>query len=371
MKRIVALGGGTGPLSLLNIHDYGYGLFIITSIIDDGGSTGELVKRHPGILPPGDMRQVISNSSAFNLREILERRPLSSSEIDPSWSVLDVLSYYLDEKERALFHEIFDVSGHSEILKRPLGLDNLKGHPLGNLLLVSFMLGYGNSEGIERLCKLVRSVEVIPASESPSTLYFIPEGNSRPKTGEKELDNHHSTAEPIERLWLNPDPEPYGKAIDAIKGADVVVISPTSLYANIISLLLIRGFREALKDKFIIWVGNIMTEWNQTAYSSHSLTGIGHMETLRKYLGRYPDHVIAPKLKGQTLGEVFGAYESEGASPVLYRERDFTEKGIGYTEANMVDVVKILDRGIEKTVLRHDRNILATVLDQVIKAYFH
>jgi len=112
-----------------------------------------------------------------------------------------------------------------------------------------------------------------------------------------------------------------------------------------------------------------MTEWNQTAFKDHSLTGIGHLEIIKKYLGIYPNYVIVPKLKGQTLGEVFGAYEKEGASPVLYRRRDFDDLGVGYTEVNMVKFVEIEDKGLIKRVLRHNPETLVKVLDQIIKNY--
>ena len=369
--RIVGIGGGTGSLSILNLVDFGYDLTLISSVVDDGGSTGIIIESNPEILPPGDIRRMISNSARNQLfRDRLEQRIGTDNPIDPSSILRELVSYYGDEEFTHEVIEIFDEYGNEDALDTPLNIDNLRGHNLGNLMLAALMLAYGNCEGIERLSRMVdTSAEILPASENPSTFYFMTRSMTRPCNGENLLDDYDRHAEPIVNCWLDPEVQPYQLTKDRIEEADVVILTPTSLYANLVSFLLIPGYKEALKDKVIIWIGNIMTEWNQTAYSDYSLSGIGHLEILERYLGRYPDHAIVPKLKGQTIGQVFGAYEEEGASPVPYRARGFEERRIGYTEINMVEAVEITHKGVRKTVLRHNRNVLAEALDKVIKEY--
>jgi len=370
-KKIVGIGGGTGSLTILDLPELGYDLTLVGSVADGGGSTGKLIKANPHILPPGDFRCIISNSAKNeHFRKGLEKRmghhPVGSE------TLLDLIGFYGEELKEPVISG-FEQYGCDNALYIPcseIGIDNLNGHPLGNLLLTSLMIKCGNAEGIRKMCELAETfVEVLPASENRSTFCFMTASMTRPCKGEQELDDFERTAEPITNCWLEPEIKPYGLAIDKIKESDYVILTPTSLYANLVSFLLIPGFKEVLKGKRIIWIGNIMTEWNQTAYSSHSLSGIGHLEILREYSGRYPGHVIVPKLGGQTLGQVFGAYREEGASAVLYRPRDFEERGIGYTGVNMIKTENIIDKGKGKAVLRHDRGILAKKLDEVIKGY--
>lgn len=368
-RRVVAIGGGTGPLSTLNITDFGYDLTLISSVVDDGKSTGRLLALNPEILPPGDMRRMISSSSKDPLfRDSLEERATIDAT-GGSLTLTDLLPYYGNKEFVQKMIEVFDKTGNKNVLDKPISIDGLKGHTLGNLILAALMLEYGNTDGVKKFCEMAdTSVEVIPASENPSKFCFKTKNMDRPFKGEYELDNINRHAEPIDICWLEPEIKPYQLAFERIKEAAAVILTPTSLYANLISLLLIPGYKEALKDKVIIWVGNIMTEWNQTAYSDNSLNGIGHLEVLKRYLGRYPDHAIAPRLKGEALAEVFGAYGKEGASPVLYRARDFEERGIGYTE-NIVDTETIVEDDVVKRVLRQNRASLAKTINELIKQY--
>ncbi|MEM5792786.1 MAG: 2-phospho-L-lactate transferase CofD family protein [Candidatus Aenigmatarchaeota archaeon] len=359
--KVVGLGGGSGTTSIVGLRNLGYDLTLIVSVVDDGGSSGVLRRANPDIIPPGDIRKPALYSST--LRETLETR-LGDIRINRTDDLGKILDYYPHSMEISSKIKPYD------ILDIPLGIDTLRGHNLGNLILTAMMLKFGNIEGIRNFLELVDcEIGILPASEKPSTFCFMSQNSQKPEIGENLLDDFQRRSEPIVNCWLFPEVDPYQRCIERIGEADFVVISPTSIYANIVSILLIPGYQEALREKRIIWAGNIMTEWNQTAFTEYSLTGRGHLEVLRRYLGRYPDYAVVPKLKGQTLGEVFGAYEGEGASPVLYRRRDFEEVGVGYKEVNMVRVVEIEHRGQRLRVLRHDPESLAKSLDEIIKSY--
>src|SRR5579872_4086492 len=59
-KKIVCLGGGIGTSNLLRgFKKYPFHLGIVTSMADDGGSSGRLRKAY-GIMPPGDIISCIA-----------------------------------------------------------------------------------------------------------------------------------------------------------------------------------------------------------------------------------------------------------------------------------------------------------------------
>lgn len=371
-KKVVIFGGGTGPICTLKLPEYNYDVTVIVSVVDDGGSTGDLLRDNPSILPPGDPRRVISNSSQNPIfQETMEKRINYDCPVENS-SLENILRYYVDEAYALNIIRQFKDHELHEAIERDLGIENLKGHSFGNILLMALMLEYGNTEGLEKMCDLAEtSVNVIPASEDHATFRFMSGDMEKPSDGEHLLDDFSRRAKPIDNCWLEPSLEPYREALGAIDDAEVVVISPTSIYANIVSILLIPGFSKALKKKKIVWVGNIMTEWNQTAYSGLSLNGIGHLEeVLERYLGRYPDMVLAPKFKDQSLSAVLGNYDAEGASSVLYRRKDFEKHGIKYMDvSDMINEVEIEYRGRVIKVLRHNPDKVADYLDSIIRMY--
>lgn len=68
MKRIVAIGGGTGLANLLSgLKNYSDHISAVVTMTDDGRSTGRL-RRDFGIIPPGDVRKclaALSNDEAL------------------------------------------------------------------------------------------------------------------------------------------------------------------------------------------------------------------------------------------------------------------------------------------------------------------
>src|SRR6266404_1527621 len=59
-KKVVCLGGGIGTSTLLRgLKNYPLHLSVVTSMADDGGSSGRLRKAY-GIMPPGDIISCIA-----------------------------------------------------------------------------------------------------------------------------------------------------------------------------------------------------------------------------------------------------------------------------------------------------------------------
>src|SRR5690348_3869390 len=71
-KHIVCLGGGVGTSNLLRgLKHYKLDLTIITSMADDGGSSGRLRKAY-GIMPPGDIISCIASLIPDEQKELAE-----------------------------------------------------------------------------------------------------------------------------------------------------------------------------------------------------------------------------------------------------------------------------------------------------------
>src|ERR1700722_9110486 len=73
MKRIVCLGGGSGGTSTLlrGLKAYDFHLTSITSMADDGGSSGRLRKAY-GIMPPGNLVSCIASLMPEDKKELSE-----------------------------------------------------------------------------------------------------------------------------------------------------------------------------------------------------------------------------------------------------------------------------------------------------------
>src|SRR3989344_1095496 len=71
-KKIVCLGGGIGTSMLLRgLKKYSLDLSIVTSMADDGGSSGRLRKAY-NIMPPGDIVSCIAALISDDKRELAE-----------------------------------------------------------------------------------------------------------------------------------------------------------------------------------------------------------------------------------------------------------------------------------------------------------
>src|SRR5699024_4675646 len=72
----------------------------------------------------------------------------------------------------------------------------------------------------------------------------------------------------IEQVFLQPEPvKPLPNAVQAIKQADLIVISPGSLYTSIIPNLIIPGIDTAIHeaDGHVVYVCNVMTQQGETS----------------------------------------------------------------------------------------------------------
>lgn len=315
MKKITAMGGGTGSfvvLSGLKTHDVDLG--VIVNMMDSGGSTGRL-RVQLGVLPPGDIRQCF----------------VALSEAPDLW--------------RRLFLYRFE-SG------------DLEGHNFGNIFISALEKVSKNYDEVLETAGFVLKTKgkVLPVTHEKTHLCVEYE-NGKIVKGEGFIDENLLEKSRIKTAFLEPAVAAYPASIERILESDVIVIGPGDLYTTIIPLFLVDGMKEALqKTKAkIVYVVNLMTKSGQTV----SYTAKDHLKDIETYLGRSVDSIIIHK--GTIDEQIVEWYESHheqrviddlGSDPRVLRV-DIADNTM--VEHNKADKIAAYARSI----LRHDGNRVA------------
>ena len=271
--RIVAIGGGNGLSTLLRgLKEYTNNITAIVTVADDGGSSGEL-RRNMGILPPGDIRNCLA--------------ALSNDE--------------------ALLTQVFQYRFASGA--------GLNGHSLGNLLITALTEITGSFE--EAVAESGR-VLAIQGRVLPSTLHdvaLVADVQLEDVVQEVRVKGESlipQVAGQINRVWLEPDHAPaFPPTIQAILGADLIVIGPGSLYTSILPNLLVEDLAAALKasraNKF--YICNVATQPGET---DHFSTG-DHIQVIEKHFrGKLFDLLICNSRFDGILPQESGWVTTEG-----------------------------------------------------------
>lgn len=306
--NVVVLGGGTGmPVLLRGLKEYPINLATIVTVADDGGSTGRL-RETIEIPAPGDIRNTIA--ALANVDAELE----------------ELFQYRFMENE------------------------NLAGHSLGNIVLAAMSTVTGDFyKGIQKISKLFSvKGEIYPIVNEPAILHAVMEdgtvvtGESKIQLGDKK----------ISRVYLTPeDLKPISEVITAILQADMIVISPGSLYTSILPNLVISEVAQALKTTTaeIIYVCNIMTQNGET----NNYTVQDHVKAIHQHIGS--DVVDTVIVHNQPIKqEIIDAYSLENAIPVKYNLEALRNFGLDIIEANIVEY--------DGNSLRHNTALLGEIL---------
>ncbi|MBI4335252.1 MAG: uridine diphosphate-N-acetylglucosamine-binding protein YvcK, partial [Candidatus Omnitrophica bacterium] len=318
LPSIVCVGGGTGQAQLLRgLRAYPCELTAIVTVTDTGRSSG-MLRKEMHVLPPGDIRNCLI--------------ALSDSE-----KLLQDLFQYRFEK------------------------GSLEGHSFGNLFIAALSKVAGSfEESIKETSKILAiKGKVLPSTlDNADICAILSDGSVR--EGEVAVRGLNKSA--IKTVFLKPAEARASKeALEAIYNADLIVLGPGSLYTSVITNLLIKGLRAAVKKSGAkkVYICNIMTQPGQSdGYSTED-----HINAIIKYLGQKTlDYVIineeAPPKKA--LEE----YKKDNA---------FLLKPLFPKAANRYSFNIISDNLIEKDVkkqrlwhkqhlLRHDSDKIAKIL---------
>jgi len=200
-QRPLVIGGGHGlPILIKSLRRLGLSINAISTVADDGGSSGVL-REELKIPPPGDCR----NS----------------------------LVALAQEKKLAQMFQYRFISGNG-----------FKGHALGNLVLAAL------TEKTGRFCLALKEAaellqadgSVFPASDLPLTL--VAEVEKGVVVGQCNVANR---LWPLKKIKVLPESAPAcEEAVKAIEQAKVIIFGPGSLYTSIIANLLVKDIKQAV-----------------------------------------------------------------------------------------------------------------------------
>lgn len=316
------LGGGTGSFVVLNaLKTLTPKITAIVNMCDDGGSTG-LLRDELGVLPPGDVRQCLV---------ALSERP----------------------ELRGLFNYRFD-SG------------SLSGHSLGNIILSGLELQHGSFEKAVEVASNILRIrgKVVPVALGNHRL-VMQDGNQT-IAGQHAIDMH-VVASPGAHVRLDPASTVNPAALAAIELADLIVVSPGSLYTSLLPLFSVDGVVMALRRTKapVVMVANLVNKPNQTP-GWHIAD---YVKKIEEYVGKGSINTVL--YNTQTIpADLIRRYAEEGEIPVDSTAARFAEISARVVGAKLVsDVVEkqdAADTAIRRTLIRHDPERLA---EQILKIH--
>ncbi len=291
VKKIVALGGGTGLSFLLSgLKLLPVDISAVVSVCDDGRSTGRL-REEFNIFAVGDLRKVI----------------VALAETEP------------------LFEELLNYRFETT--------SDLNGHTVGNLLLTALANVTGNiQEGIETIGKVLKiKGKVLPFTLDSPVLV------GKMEDGSVIRGEHLITQSPLKVTGVSyeNDIQVNPNVIKAINDADLIILTMGSLYTSIIPNLLSKDMIKALdKSKAkIMYVCNMMTQPGETDDFKVS----DHVKVLNSYLGKKKIDVLIAN-DGKIPRNVLKRYATEEQKDQVILDRE-NLKGLKVIKGNYVNII--------------------------------
>lgn len=307
--RIVVIGGGSGqPIVLKGLKKLDADLTAIITVADDGGSSGTL-RDYLNTIPPGDIRNVMAV-----LADVPE-------------NIIDVFQYRFKKED-----------------------EMLAGHALGNLIIAAMAEKEQDIFlGVQQLAEFMNvQGHVYPVANEPLVLH-AKFSDGAILSGEAEITAAHGV---IDNIWVTPQADSANteahapqEVIDAILGADEIVLGPGSLYTSVLPNVMVPNVREALKatNAKITYVANIMTQKGETDH----YTEADHVRVINEHVGqRIVDTCIMNATKvpedyvdWHRWSEISTqvdfdpeAVRAEGANPVIADLLELRENGAFHNE---------------------------------------
>jgi uncharacterized cofD-like protein len=262
-------------------------LTAVVTVADDGGSSGRL-RQELGVAPPGDVRNC--------LVALAGRKKLA-----------EVFNYRFE------------------------GEGDLSDHSVGNLIIAALAdMAGGFCEGVEQAARFLRiKGQVYPAATESLTL-VVTHADGTLSRGESVV---REVGKAVARVEVEPSsaPAPPG-VISAIERADVVVLSPGSLFTSTIPALLGAGVRETLAGFSgpVVYAANAMTQPGETVGFALS----DHLRALESHAGPVVTDVLVHH--GGLPKELIARYAAEGAAPVVVDRHEIEKLGVRLHKAPLL-----------------------------------
>lgn len=323
--KIVIIGGGTGTSALLEgLKKYTDNITAVVNVTDTGRSSG-LIRKDFNMLAPGDARNCLI--------------ALSNSEK----LMCDLFQYRINNGD-------------------------LKGYSFGNLFIAALVDLTGSFENaIEEASKILKlKGRVLPSTFDNINICAELEDGKILKEENDIIDRNNDNVymrSHIKRVFHNLVARANKKVLSAIEEADLIVISPGSLYTSIISNLLVEGIPEAIgmsKAKKV-YVCNIMSQVSQT----YGYKASDHIKKILEYLKSDLNFVILNNKSPPE--EIIELYKIENAHLIENDIGEIENLGVSIIIEDLIDDVnekKLLWE--KKNLLRHNPDKIAEVLMRLI-----
>ncbi len=323
--KITVIGGGTGTSTVLEgLKDRAdLQLSVIVGMMDDGGSNA-VVRDEFGLLPLSDLRKSIIALAEDNEGNIL----------------------------RNLFTYRFSQG------------DGLKGHTMGNLLMIAMTEITGNEvEAIE----MFRYLFNVRGNIYPVTLdkvKLVAEYSNGTKVVGEHLIDEPTKDRKIEKFYFEGKAKAYRGAVDSILDSDFVVVGPGDLYTTTLANIIVEGIPEALqKTKAkLIFIPNLMSKIGQT----RGFTQRSMLELVEGYIGRTFDYVLLNN--GKIPTSAYKRYIKDGEH-IFMDDLESSSKRIVIKEDLVANSVLKKDKGdkLVRSLVRHDSKKLGNQLYKIFR----
>lgn len=308
LPKVVVLGGGTGmPVLLEGLKEYPLELAAIVTVADDGGSTGE-IRKEMDMPAPGDIRKVIASLAQ------------------------------VDDELKELFQHRFQVD------------NQLSNHSVGNLVLAAMnSLTDDFYEAVDKVSELFQvKGSIFPiVNESIELHARLMDGTVI--SGESNIPVKNKK---IQEIFITPEKvTPNPKVVQAIQEADLVVISPGSLYTSILPNMIIGGVTEAIRQTKanVVYVSNVMGQLGET----ENYTTADHVEAIYHHIGK--DTIDTIVLHNQPIDkDILALYKEERSVPVPYDRERLKSYQLRIIEKDVIDYTD--------NVIRHNPAVLSEIL---------
>ena len=320
--NIVVIGGGSGSSVVLDgLKKYrDLNLSVIVGMMDDGGSNA-VVRDEFGLLPLSDVRKSILALAEDNENKFLR-----------------------------------------ELLTYRFANENMKGHTLGNLLMIAMADIVGSEiEAIKTMSQMfgIRG-KVIPVTLDDVRLIAEYDDGSTVK-GEHYIDEPEKDIN-IVKFGLDGSAKAYPQALEAISEADYIILGPGDLYTTLLPNLLVDGIKKAIKksNAKVVYISNLMTKIGQTRHKSlKEITKI-----VEEHIGKRINFVLVNS--GRIPKEAYQRYIADGEN--LIQNNLEEEKGRVVICKDLVanDEIK-REKGdtLKRSLVRHDSQKLGKALYRI------
>ncbi len=322
--KITLIGGGTGSSSVLEglKKKKDLDLNVIVGMMDDGGSNA-VVRDEFGLLPLSDLRKSIIALSSENDQNIL----------------------------RELFTYRFSQG------------DGLKGHTLGNLLMIAMTEIAGSEVEAIELFKYLFSVSgnILPVTLDKVRL-AAEYTDGRKIVGEHLIDEPKEDRK-IKNFYLEGEAKAFEGAVEAILSSDYIIMGPGDLYTTTLANILVDGIPHALQNTKakLIFISNLMSKIGQT----RGLTLEEMLSIAERYIGRKFDYVLVNN--GRIPQKAYKRYIDYGEH--LFKD-DIKKGDREVIKADLVanSLIK-KDKGdtLDRSFVRHDPDKVANELYRIFR----